>query len=127
MSDDKVRVRARGTALCPDFDAMDRDPPLRRSLGRKYQEIAPGKFAWVPSGQAEAVTKRAEIARAIADGDLFAADQATADWAHATTRVSITFDPTFGGAVTNAPTAPAPSVDGSVVSDKAGKAGKAGS
>ncbi len=118
--DDKIRVRARGTALCTDYDAADREPPLRRVLGRKYQEVTPGQFGWVPSGEDEVVRKRPEVARAIADGDLYAADQATADWAHSITRSVIEFDPTFGGSVSSQK-----AISETPKTDKADKAWKA--
>ena len=96
MSDDKVRVLARGTALVPDFDAMEREPAVRRNIGRKYEQVSRGQWGWVPSGNPDLVTKRAEIARALADGDLWPADKATAEWAFSITRVRVEFDPTFG-------------------------------
>jgi hypothetical protein len=118
MSDDKVRVRAKGAALCPDFDAADREPPLRRFIGRKYVQTTPGQFAYAPTGEPEAVSKRAEIAQALAEGDLFAADAETAAWATAFGRGRVAFDPTFGGALG------APAADST--SDKPAKGSKAG-
>lgn len=116
--DDKVRVRAKGAALCPDFDAQEREPPLRRFIGRKYTQTAPGQFAYVPTGAAEATSKRAEIAQALAEGDLFAADAETAAWANSFGRGRVVFDPTFGGV----PSAPA----ADSISDKPAKGSKAG-
>lgn len=96
MSDDKVRVYARGASLVPDFDAADREPPIRRMIGRKYEQVNPGQWGWVPSGEPQAVSKRAEVAKAIAKGDLWPADAATAEWAFSITRVRVRFDETFG-------------------------------
>lgn len=92
MADDKVRVLASGTALCPDFDAAEREPMLRRMLGRKYQEVAPGQWGWVPSGEPEAVSKRAEVAHALAAGDLAPADVETAQWAASVTRKPVAYE-----------------------------------
>lgn len=102
MSNDtqKARVRARGTALCPDFAAMDRG--VRRFLGRRYEQVSPGQWGWVPTGEAESVDKTREVAHAVADGDLYAADLETASWAASVTRKSVKFDPTFGGAALDA-------------------------
>ena len=94
MSDTKARVRARGSALCPDFAAMERG--VRRFIGRKFQEVEPGQWGWVPTAADEQVDKCREIAFAIADGDLFAADEDTATWAAKVTRKSVSFDASFG-------------------------------
>lgn len=94
MSDTKARVRARGTALCPDFAAMERG--VRRMIGRSFKEVSPGQWGWVPTDADELVEKCREIAFAIAEGDLFAADEETALWASALTRKSVAFDPSFG-------------------------------
>jgi hypothetical protein len=102
MADDKARVLARGSAAVPDFDAMDREPALRRSIGRRYEQLPSGDYGYVPTGAVELVGKRTEIARAIADGDLWPADQATADWAESLTRAGVVFDPTFGKAASPA-------------------------
>jgi hypothetical protein len=92
MSDDKVRVYARGASLVPDFDAADREPPIRRMIGRKYEQVNPGQWGWTPSGEPQAVSKRAEVARALADGDLAPADAETAAWATSITRVPVKFE-----------------------------------
>lgn len=125
MADDKVRVLARGSAACPDFDAADREPPMRRKLGRAYKEISTGDYGYVPTNVAESVTKRAEIARALADGDLWPADQATADWANSITHAGVKFDPTFGGdaALSAAPPAFVATPTNEIKAVKAGKEG----
>ncbi len=94
-NDDKARVRARGAALCPDFAAIERG--VRRMLGRAYQEVSPGQWGWVPNGD-DATPKSREVAYALADGDLYAADAATAAWASSVTGKSVKFDPSFGAA-----------------------------
>lgn len=94
MSDMKARVRARGTALCPDFAAMERG--VRKMIGRSYKEISPGQWGWVPTESDALVDRSREIAFALADGDLWAADEETAQWASAVTRQSVKFDPSFG-------------------------------
>lgn len=94
MSEMKARVRARGTALCPDFAAMERG--VRRMIGRDYKEVSPGQWGWVPKDSDELVEKCREIAFALADGDLWAADEETAQWASSLTRKSVEFDPSFG-------------------------------
>jgi hypothetical protein len=94
MSDMKARVRARGDALCPDFAAMERG--VRRMLGRQYKEVSPGQWGFAPTGQVEEVEKCREIAVALADGDLAAADAETAAWAASVTRKSVDFDPLLG-------------------------------
>lgn len=94
MSSSKARVRARGTALCPDFAALERG--VRKFIGRDFKEVSPGQWGWVPTGSDEAVDKCREVAVALADGDLWAADEETASWATALTRKSVEFDPSFG-------------------------------
>lgn len=96
MSKEKACVRARGTALCPDFAAMERG--VRRMLGRTYEEVSPGQWGWKPTGKSEEVERSREVAHAIADGDLFATDEETALWAESLTRKSVKFDSSFGGA-----------------------------
>lgn len=103
MADDKVRVLARGTARHPDQAAEERSTPLRRAIGWDYREIEPGQFGWVKRQEPESVEKRVDIARAIADGDLWPADQESADWAHTVTRAPIKFDPSFGSAAAASP------------------------
>ncbi len=94
MSEMKARVRARGMALCPDFAAMDRG--VRRMLGRSYKEVSPGQWGWAPNDEAELVEKSREVAYALADGDLWAGDEETAQWASSVSRKSVKFDPSFG-------------------------------
>jgi len=74
-----LRVRASGTALVQDYDALERPTPVTRFIGRKYAEKpeAPGEFGFVPSGDEE-VPYRPEYLKALLDGDLDPADEATA-------------------------------------------------
>lgn len=97
MSKELASVRARGTALCPDFEAIERG--VRRMIGRTYEQVTPGQWGWKPTNKAESVPRCRDIAHAIAHGDLFAADADTAEWAARLTRKDVKFDPTFGGAV----------------------------
>lgn len=109
MSNEKACVRARGSALLPDFAAQDRG--IKKMIGRTYEEVSPGQFGWKATGKSEEVARSAEIATAIADGDLFPGDAATAAWAAALTRKKVTFDPSFGtepAAPATAPTTGAP-------------------
>lgn len=94
----KACVRARGTALVPNPDS-DPNNVMRRHVGRLLAEVEPGHFGFAPSGSDETVTATTEIARAIADGDLWPANLETAAWAAAITKVAVTFDPSFGGEV----------------------------
>lgn len=96
MPDDKIRVRAKGAALCPDFDGLEREPPIRRYLGRQYLEVEPGRWGFAPTNKDDVAAKRTELARAIVDGDLWPADEATANWASETIGVPVKFDPMFG-------------------------------
>lgn len=94
MSNTKACVRARGTALCPDFAAMERG--VRRMIGREFKEVSPGQWGWAPTEADAQVEQCREIAFAIVDGDLFAADEETASWATRVTRKPVEFDPSFG-------------------------------
>lgn len=84
-------VLARGTAMVPDFAAIERPNPLRRFLGRTYRQVAPGQWGFEPKAEAEAVEASADVIKALRDGDLWPADKATADAA------GVEFDPKFGG------------------------------
>lgn len=94
MSEMQARVRSRGTALCPDFAAMERG--VRRMLGYEYKEVAPGQWGFAPTGKVETVERCREIAFALADGDLAAADEETAKWAASVARKPVEFDPSLG-------------------------------
>lgn len=93
-------VRRKGTAMVPDYEAL---PRVRRFHGWKHDKEAGDDFtvwgttevrrqgAWVGHDESVAVPSTTEYIRAIRDGDLWPADQATAQ------RAGVPFDPTFGG------------------------------
>lgn len=86
----KLRVKARGSAMQPDFDAM-REGHRRfvgRSLDRNYGEDK--RWAYVPTNEVHDIPAYAEYVRAIKEGDLWAADQETADYC------GVKFDSRFG-------------------------------
>jgi hypothetical protein len=91
----KLRFYARGTAHVSDFDALERPVPLRRFIGRKLQEApgAPGRFAFVATGKPDEVSARPEVIKAARDGELWPADEATAQ------ACGVAFDPKFGEVV----------------------------
>lgn len=98
-----LRLRARGTALCPHFEAHESG--TRRFIGRRYDrtlgfdEKDPltgnvTKTGGFPStGKVEEVPYRGEYIHALRDGDVWPADEETARVA------GVPFDPTFGGEV----------------------------
>lgn len=71
-----LRFRASGTSLVQDLAAMEGG--VRRYVGRKFEEVEPGRLGWVPTDEAEEVAFHAFYANACAAGDLEAADEATA-------------------------------------------------
>lgn len=84
----KLRFRARGTALVQNFERLEAG--IKCFIGRKYTEVAPGEYAFVPTDSDETVPYRHEYAKACRDGDLYPADEATA------AKCGVPFDPTFG-------------------------------
>ncbi len=76
MTPKKLRFRARGDALVQNFDRMEAG--IKSFIGRKYQEVEPGVWGFVPTGDSEEVFYRAEFVKACKEGDLFAADKETA-------------------------------------------------
>ena len=97
--DQMLRVRARNTPqpgreappCVPDPHGADASPQVRRIIGRRHEQVSPGRWAWVSTGKVESLAYHHDIAKAIRDGDLYAADEETA-------RVCcVEFDPTFGG------------------------------
>ncbi len=71
-----------------DVDAQSRG--VRRFIGRRWQEVAPGEWAWCPTGEAQEVDYHADLVKACFDGDLWPADEATAK------ACKVGFDPLFG-------------------------------
>ena len=89
----KLLVHARGAALVTDYTAMANN--VRRYIGRKVDastidaETDTGA-AFVPTGEAATVPAMHEYVRHVQHGDLWAADQETADYC------GVKFDPHFG-------------------------------
>ena len=99
MPRETLRVRRKGTAMVPDYEAHERvrqfhgwkhDP----NAGEEFREHATGivkkQGAWVGHDEAREVPMRAEYLRHLREGDLWPADQATAQAA------GVPFDPHFG-------------------------------
>ena len=107
MTGKKMRVLARGTAMV--FDLERHEAGVRRFVGRKHDRTLGSVFrerdasgtenehrqgGWPAShhpGQPDEVPYRAEYHFALRDGDLWAADKATADMC------GVEFDPDFDG------------------------------
>ncbi len=88
-----LRFFARGTACMPDPHGAEMTPQRRRCVGRAYVEVKEGVFAWAPTGKPEELPFHHDLVKACRDGDLWAADQATAD------ACGVKFDPDFGGEI----------------------------
>jgi hypothetical protein len=94
MAKQMLRLRARGQALVTDYEAEDAG---RRSyVGRKAVFDGADLVGFDVTDAVVEKPMRGEYLRALKKGDLFPADQATADLA------GVDFDPTFGGAVKSA-------------------------
>lgn len=85
----RLKFYARGTALVTDVHAQERG--IRRFVGRRWQEITLGRWAWVPTEKGQELDAHPDLIRACRDGDLWPADEATA------TTCGCGFDPNFGG------------------------------
>lgn len=80
-----MRVKAKGSALCPVYAAIGATP--RRYLGRAWNGET-----WASTGEVVEVHDHfAEYRAAVSDGSLWAADEDTA------ARCGVEFDPNFGG------------------------------
>lgn len=88
MTPKTLRFRARGEALAQNHERLEAN--IKSFIGRKYIEVEPGQWGFAPTGEAEEVAYRADYVKACKDGDLWAADQATAD------ACGVAFDSTFG-------------------------------
>lgn len=77
MTPKKLRFHARGDALVQNFEKLEAG--IKSFLGRKYKEVEPGQWGFVPTDEADEVPYRAEYVKACKDGDLSPADEATAD------------------------------------------------
>lgn len=89
---ERLRFMARATALVTDPSALERG--IRRFIGRRWQEVEAGRFAWVPTGEAQSHEYHRDLVKACRDGDLWPADEATAK------ACGVGFDPKFGDEVT---------------------------
>jgi len=95
-----LRVRARGTALVMDYEAMEAG--IRRYIGRVRDDSSIDPAAGVgigfrPLEVAVEVPATAEYARHVRHGDLYAADEATAAYC------DVPFDASFGEDVPKPP------------------------
>lgn len=87
----QLRFYARGTALVADVHAQEHPThPVRRFIGRRWQEVAPGEWGWCPTEAPQSVEYHHDLARACRDGDLWPADAETAK------ALNVPFDPNFG-------------------------------
>ncbi len=95
-----LKFFSRGLSMCFDLEAQAGG--ILRFLGRKHDSTIgnPGvdmhgksymSGGWPSTGQAHEVPARAEYMNACKDGDLWPADQETADFC------GVKFDPSFGG------------------------------
>lgn len=88
----RLRFYARGSALVADVHAQEHPThPIRRFVGRRLQEVTPGRFGWCPTEAPQEIDYHHDLARACKDGDLWPADEETAK------ACGVPFDPTFGG------------------------------
>lgn len=76
MQTNKLRVRAHGTACVQNYERLEAG--VNCFIGRDFKEVEPGRHAFVPNDQIVEVPARAEYLKALRDGDLDAADEATA-------------------------------------------------
>ncbi len=88
MTPEKLRFRARGTALVQNFEHLEGGK--KSFVGRKYVQVSPDQWGFNPTDADDEVAYRAEYVRACKEGDLYPADQATAS------ACGVSFDPAFG-------------------------------
>lgn len=88
---EKLKFLARGTACVPDPHGADANPQRRRTVGKTHKEVKPGTWGWIPNDAPDELLYHHDLAKAVKDGDLWAADEATAK------ACGVDFDPTFGG------------------------------
>lgn len=84
-----LRVKAKGAALVPVYASVGSTP--RRYLGRVYDASLGAAGGWPSSGVVEVRDHFAEYRAHVRDGDLWAADEESAE------ACGVVFDPTFGG------------------------------
>jgi hypothetical protein len=88
----RLRFFARGTALVADVHAQEHPThSVRRFIGRRWQEVLPGRWAWAPSEKPQETDYHHDLVRAARDGDLWCADEETAK------ACGLGFDANFGG------------------------------
>lgn len=90
MNSKKLRFRARGTSLVQNLQKLDAN--IKSFIGRKFVEVSPGNYGFMPTGEADEVAYYAEYVKACKDGDLWAADEETA------AACGVEFDDSFGAA-----------------------------
>lgn len=88
---EKLRFLAKGTACVPDPHGTESTPQRRRIVGRTHKEVSPGTWAWVRKEKPEELPFHHDLAKAVRDGDLWPADEASAR------ACGVKFDPSFGG------------------------------
>lgn len=71
-----LRVKAAGSALVPDYEAMDGG--VLRFIGRKHDPKIGKNGGWVPTEQAAEVPHRIEYLQELRAGALLPADEQTA-------------------------------------------------
>lgn len=76
MDPKTLRVRVRGDALVQDYERQAAG--VNAFVGRKFAELEPGRWGFVPTGDDAEVPFRAEYVKALKDGDLLPADEASA-------------------------------------------------
>ena len=81
-----IRVKARGTCCVVDYRAMGANP--KRVIGRVFDAESGD---WTSTGEAVEVPATHEFRQAVRDGELWAADEASA------AICGVKFDSTFGG------------------------------
>ena len=92
----RLQFYARGTALVADVHAQEHPThPVRRFVGRRWQEVTVGRWGWVPTEEPQECEHHHDLVKAAKDGDLWPADQETAK------ACGVGFDPDFGGEATD--------------------------
>ncbi len=71
-----LRVLAHEDKSVPNYERLDLG--VNCFLGRSFRETEPGRFGFVPTHEIVEVPTRAEYLKALLDGDLSPADEATA-------------------------------------------------
>jgi hypothetical protein len=89
MTTKRLRFYAKGTAQVTDPHAQERN--LRRCVGRRWQEVLPGRWAWVPTGEPQEIDYHPDLVKAVKDGDLWPADAETAK------AIGVPYDDAFTG------------------------------